>query len=126
MGVQVIDEVTRVNERISEYYTADQLATLRERREQLGEDAIAAVEAEWPELIAKVQAEMDAGTDPADRRVRPLAARWMQLLEQFDGGDPEIREANRQILVDNPEQAEQGCGPTPEMIEYITRANRGS
>src|SRR5699024_1124665 len=73
--------------------------------------------AEWPELIAKVQAEMDADTDPADPRIRPLAARWMELLEQFDGGDPAIREANRQILVDNPEQAEQGCGPTQAMIE---------
>lgn len=124
--LDLIDEVTRLNDKISEYYTEEQLATLRARRERLGEDTIAAVEAEWPELIAKVQAEMNAGTDPADPRVRPLAVRWMELLEQFDGGDPEIREANHQILVDNPEQAEQGYGPPQEMIDYITRVNRSS
>ncbi|WP_370591337.1 MerR family transcriptional regulator [Saccharopolyspora montiporae] len=124
--LELVEEVTRMNEKINAYYTAEQLATLQTRRERLGEEAIAAVEAEWPQLIAQVQAEMDAGTDPTEPRVRALAARWMELLEQFDGGDPEIREANRRIVVDNPAEVQQQGGPPEKMIEYITRAAQGS
>lgn len=112
-----------MDEKVTEYFTEEQLATLYQRREQLGDDHIAAVESEWPSLIAKVQAEKDAGTDPGEPRVQALAARWMELLEEFDGGDPAIREANGRMLTDN--QDEIGCGgQIVELIEYINQINR--
>lgn len=72
------------------YFTEEQLDTLKQRREALGDRAIAAAEREWPELIAAMRREMAAGTDPADPRVRELARRWRDLLEAFSGGDTEL------------------------------------
>lgn len=119
----LIDEVSKMNEKFNEYFTDEQLATLSRRREQLGENHIAEVESEWPTLIAKVQAENDAGTDPSERRVQALAARWMELLEEFDGGDPAIREANARMLTDNQSEVRRG-GQIVGLIEYINRINQ--
>ncbi|GEL22327.1 MerR family transcriptional regulator [Pseudonocardia sulfidoxydans NBRC 16205] len=119
----LIDEVSKMNEKFNEYFTDEQLATLSRRREQLGEDRIAEAESEWPILIAKVQAEKDAGTDPGEPRVQALAARWMELLAEFDGGDPAIREANGRMLTEN--QSEVGGGShIVELIDYINSSNQ--
>jgi DNA-binding transcriptional MerR regulator len=119
----LIDEVSKMNEKFNEYFTNEQLATLSRRREQLGENHIAEVESEWPTLIAKVQAEKDAGTDPGAPRVQALAARWMELLEEFDGGDPAIREANGRMLTDSQGEVS-GGGQIVELIDYIKRSNQ--
>ena len=65
---------------------------------------------EWTELIAEVEAERAAGTDPADPRLDPLIARWTGLIEQFTGGDPGIR-ASLQRLYDSraPSAASRGA-----------------
>ena len=120
----VIEEMSKVDETVKNYFTEEQLAALAERRERIGDAAIESVQAEWPELIAKVQAEMDAGTDPAEPRVRALAKRWMELLEAFHGGDPGLRDSLYQMQAENSGQiSQQYGGPTPELIEYVTRAN---
>lgn len=119
----LIDEVTTMDETIKQYYTAEQLETLRARREHLGDAAVAEAEDEWPALIAQVQAEMEAGTDPGEPRVQALAARWMELLEAFDGGDPEIRESSSRMITENPCEAQAGGAPAAELIGYVTRVN---
>jgi hypothetical protein len=48
---------------------------LEARREEVGEDKIAAIEREWAELLAQMKAHRDAGTDPSDPEVRSLAER---------------------------------------------------
>ncbi|HEY3571773.1 MAG TPA: MerR family transcriptional regulator [Thermoanaerobaculia bacterium] len=83
-------QIIEVTNMIGKYYTPEQMEQMKQRREMLGEDHIRQAEAEWPELIAKVQAEMDRGTDPADERVQALARRWKELVEEFTGGDPGI------------------------------------
>jgi hypothetical protein len=45
----LLQEAKRVNET---YYTPEQLAQLKARREEVGEDQIAAIEREWTELSA--------------------------------------------------------------------------
>lgn len=67
-----------------------QLDKIHVRREELGEERIRVVEAEWPKLIAAIRMEMDKGTDPADACVQALAHRWQSLVEAFTGGDPDI------------------------------------
>jgi hypothetical protein len=67
-----IMEVMRMHET---YYTPEQLAQLEARREEVGEDQIAAIEREWAELLAQMKAHRDAGTDPSDPEVRSLAER---------------------------------------------------
>jgi MerR family transcriptional regulator, thiopeptide resistance regulator len=86
-------QIIEVTNMIGKYYTPEQMEQMKQRREMLGEDHIRQVEAEWPELMAKVQAEMDRGTDPADERVQALARRWKELLEEFTGGDPGIAQS---------------------------------
>ncbi|MFC7329173.1 MerR family transcriptional regulator [Marinactinospora rubrisoli] len=122
--LDLIEEVVRMQDVISNYFSEEQLAQLEVRRRKIGEDAIAAVEAEWPELIARVQAEMTAGTDPADPRVRALARRWMELVEAFHGGDEGLRASLFAMYAENSERIrDEHCGPSQEMIDYITRAN---
>ncbi|HET7478004.1 MAG TPA: MerR family transcriptional regulator [Rubrobacteraceae bacterium] len=83
-------EVIEMSERVERYYTKEQLKYLEQRRREFGEERIRGFEAEWAELIEQVNAEMEAGTDPADGRVRRLAKRWMELIAEFTGGDPGI------------------------------------
>lgn len=122
--LDLIGKVTTVDETIKNYFTDEQLAALSERREHLGEQAIADAQTEWPQLIARVGAEMDAGTDPADPAVQDLARRWMQLLHSFHGGDEGLRDSLYRMQADNSDQIRQEHGgPTPEMMDYIKRAN---
>ncbi|SBT51064.1 MerR family transcriptional regulator [Micromonospora auratinigra] len=119
----LIEEVTKVDETIKNYFTEEQLAELAQRRERLGEDAVRGVQEEWPTLIASVQAELDAGTDPAEPRVRALAKRWMELLEAFHGGDPGLRDSLYRMQAENStEIARQYGGPSPELIDYVKRS----
>lgn len=110
----LIDEVSKMSEIFRQYFTDEQIAALQERRERLGDEHIAAVENEWATVISALQAEMDAGTAPTEPRVQALAARWMALLEAFDGGDPALREANNRMRVENPDEVQHAGGPSEE------------
>jgi DNA-binding transcriptional MerR regulator len=115
-------EAISMSERLEKYYTPEQLEALERRRQELGEERIRAVEAEWSELIERVRAEMEAGTDPAGERVQRLAKRWMELVSEFTGGDPGIERS-----VGNMWQQEESIhgidtGQMREMMEYISSA----
>jgi len=75
------------------YYTPEQLEQLETRRRDLGDRAIKDVEREWGEIFATLRAEMEAGTDPADPRLRPIAERGRELVAMFTGGDPRIKQS---------------------------------
>jgi len=75
------------------YYTPEQLEQLETRRRDLGDRAIKDVEREWGEIFATLRAEMEAGTDPADPRLRPIARRGRELVAMFTGGDPGIKQS---------------------------------
>ena len=93
IGPDAFLTLTRTMTDIEKHYTPEQLQQLADRREALGEDAIRAVEAEWPRLFETIGAEMDAGTDPADPRVQALVDRWDELVAMFTGGDAGIRQS---------------------------------
>ncbi len=76
-------------------YTPEQQTELAARREQLGDAGMRQAEADWRELMAQVQTEMDQGTDPTAPRVQELARRWMGLVRGFTGGNPEIANSLR-------------------------------
>ena len=101
------------------YYTPEQLDQLEQRRRSLGEDAIRAVEREWAEIFATLRAEMDAGTDPADPKLRPLAERGRELITMFTGGDPGITSALKQMWEkEDPEQVSRGMVDAEVMAYY--------
>ncbi len=122
--LDLIRRVMTVDARVENYFDADQLAALAVRREELGEDQIRAVENRWPSLIAEVDAAIAAGLDPASDEAGALAAEWMGLLEQFHGGDTGLRDSMYRMQEDNTEEIQKNFGgPTPEQIDFVTRAN---
>ena len=103
------------------YYTKEQLETLQQRAETIGEARIKEVEQEWPKLIADVRAEMQRGTDPKDPRMQALAKRWMELVHEFTGGDAGITQSLRNLYANEPGVvAERGLDS--EIFSYVKKA----
>lgn len=106
------------------YYSEEQRQKIEERGRQLGPEAIRAAEKEWPELIAKVRAEMEKGTDPASETVQALARRWMELVHAFTGGDPGITQSLRTMYREE-EGLRERTGLDGEIFAYVNRACEG-
>jgi DNA-binding transcriptional MerR regulator len=118
---QIIDaiEVMTMAER---YYTPEQLEQLAERRERLGDARIRDYEHEWAELLAAMERERAAGTDPADPGVQALAGRWRELIQAFTGGDAGLHDSlNRMYGEEGVERASRGT-VSAELWEYARRA----
>jgi MerR family transcriptional regulator, thiopeptide resistance regulator len=116
--LSTIEEMTKVER----YYTPEQLEELAERRRQIGDEGIRRAEADWQDLIARVRAEMEKGTDPTSEPVRQLAAQWKALVEAFTGGNPEIARSLGRMW--EQEETIQGLNTREmrEMMEYVSKA----
>jgi DNA-binding transcriptional MerR regulator len=119
---ELIDAIGSIT-RLDRDFTPEERAEIQQRGERLGRDHIAAVEAEWPSLIARVRVEMLRGTDPTDDRVRSLALRWRELVREFTGGNPNIEQKLRARFVVDPEKMSR-AGLDPEILLYVDRALR--
>lgn len=122
VSVEALLHTIEVISMVEKYYTPEQLEELKERRRTLGEERIRQVEAEWPELMAQVRAEMDKGTDPADERVQDLARRWMGLINEFTGGNPGIEQSLRTMYRQESTIHGMETAPMREMGEYVSKA----
>ena len=100
------------------YYTPEQLETLGRAPTRSARRACKAQD-DWAALIAEVEAERLAGTDPADPRLDPLVERWTGLIEQFTGGDPGIR-ASSQKLYET--RGGEGLAGDASTMDYAGRA----
>jgi len=101
------------------YYSPEQLQQLEQRRRSLGDAAIRDGEREWGEIFATLRAEMEAGTDPADPRLRPLAERGRALLAMFTGGDPGIKQSlNEMWQHEDPAKLSHGMVDAEVMAYY--------
>ncbi len=108
--------------KVEKYYTPEQLNELRRRRETLGEEHIRQVEAEWPLLIERVRSEKEKGTPPTSEEVQRLARRWMELVQEFTGGNPEIGKALQRMWSEEKNVHGMDAGPIRELGEYVSRA----
>lgn len=123
--VKTAMEVTEMSERIERHYTPEQLEYLERRKEEVGEERIREVEAEWPKLMQEVRAEMERGTDPSDERVQRLARRWMGLVEEFTGGNPGIARSVGKVWQEEEPIHGIDTAEMREMTGYIGRAMSG-
>ncbi len=115
-------EVIEVMTRMERYYTPEQLEQLRERADALGPDGMERAQEAWAALIAEVDAERVAGTDPADPRLDPLLDRWSALIDQFTGGDPGIRTSLETLYeAEGPERASHGA-VFAETMDFVRAA----
>ena len=117
-SVEQFLDILEVMGKMEKYYSQEQLDYLKARREQVGEERIREVEAEWPALIAQVKAEMAAGTDPASPRVQELARRWHALIDEFTGGNAGIAQALNTMYQQEP-SARQQAGVDSDLAAYI-------
>lgn len=124
--IETVMEVTKMSENIEKHYTAEQLEQLEDRKQELGEERIREVEAEWPRLIGQVEAEMKAGTDPANERVQELARRWMELVEEFTGGDAGISQSLGNVWQDEESVGGMDTAHMRKLMDYIGKANAAS
>ncbi|KAM3099085.1 MerR family transcriptional regulator [Phormidesmis sp. 146-12] len=116
--VQIIEVTTM----IGKYYTSEQQDYLKARAEQIGQEQIRQVEAEWQDLIEQARTAMANGIDPSDESVQVLARRWRSLIEEFTGCDPEIaRSLNTMYQQEGSEAASRGAVDTA-LAAYMSRA----
>jgi hypothetical protein len=107
---------------VDSYYTPEQLAQLEERRTQLGDDGMKKAEQDWADLIADAMRLKEAGADPADDEVQAIANRWEDLISQFTGGDPGIKQSLQNMYEsEGPEKASRGM-VDPELMGWIGQA----
>ena len=123
-----MDDLCRMIEAMAtmeKYFSAEQLETLRQRREGFTDERAREVEAAWAELIPAVRARMEAGTAPDSPEVQLLARRWRLLVEEFTGGDAGISKAVMSMYQHEGETLRQQMAevPTPEMFAYLGKAN---
>lgn len=114
---------------IENYYTPEQLETLKRRREEAaaaGEDIAAKGTADWAALLEDYKAEMEKGTDPADPKLQALEKRRQALVSVFTGGDAAIEQSLTRLWM---EQADNLCsqfGMDPKVIEYLGKVNQAA
>jgi DNA-binding transcriptional MerR regulator len=105
---------------VENHFTPEHQEWLQQRRDEIGEERIREVEAEWPRLMAEVRAEMDNGTDPSDPRVQALMTRWRGLVDEFTGGSPGIAQSlNR--MYEQPEVRTR-AGGDDALFAYVGKA----
>lgn len=115
-------ETIEVMTMIEKYYTPEQLEQLKQRKEEVGDARIKEVEAEWPQLMAEVQAAMDAGIEPADPKVQDMARRWVGLVNEFTGGDPGIFKSLSSMYANEDNVRGMNVPQMREMMAYIQKA----
>lgn len=116
-------EVISISEK---YYTPEQLKEIKARGQKLGAERIHQAEAEWKELIEQVRVEMEKGADPASKSVQRLAKRWMGLIQEFTGGNPEIEKSLRTMYQQEPTIHDMETRSMREMMAYISKAIKAS
>ena len=101
------------------YYTPEQLQQLEQRRQDLGEDKIKAVEQEWREIYAKLADLRERGVDPSAPEAQAVGDRAGELIQMFTGGDPGITESLRRMYQqEDPQKLTRGMGDPADM-EYM-------
>ncbi len=114
-----VGEVARrsgVSIRTLHYY--DEIGLLSPRRYGDGEHRLYGAEE-----VARLQPEIDRGTDPTKEPVLTLARQWQGLIREFTGGDPGIERSLRRMNTDHPEHLERhGFDLDATMMEYVGKA----
>jgi DNA-binding transcriptional MerR regulator len=116
--LQTIERMTM----IENYYTPEQMESFRRRREEAaarGEDIGQQGTADWNALLAEYTAEMQKGTDPADRKLQALEKRRQALVSAFSGGDPGIEQNLKRLWTEQGDKLCAQYGMDPKVMEYL-------
>lgn len=107
---------------MSDKYLDDrEMCNLDQRRAELGMDKLIAIQRQWAVLIPAVQEQMEKNADPASPEVQTLAIRWLQLVRQVTGDQPEMMKKIGNMY-QNESSLQKYTGISAEMIEFISAA----
>lgn len=77
---------------------------------------------QWPELVALVREQMEAGASSDDAPMKLLAARWRQLfLDSYSGNDPVLELGVRSAMTHEPDLS-LGVGVDDALLSYVRAA----
>jgi DNA-binding transcriptional MerR regulator len=82
------------------YYSESAQAKVEERKSLWSPELQERVTRDWNELVKDIEAAIADGVSPSGERAQGLAARWDALINEFTGGDPEIREGLNKMYAD--------------------------
>jgi DNA-binding transcriptional MerR regulator len=82
------------------YYSENAQAKIEERKSLWSPELQERVTRDWSELVRDIEAAIADGVAPSDERAQTLAARWNSLIEEFTGGDREIRAGLNKMYAD--------------------------
>jgi DNA-binding transcriptional MerR regulator len=117
---------------IEDYYTPEQLESMRKRREEAlaaGQDLSRQGTADWAALLEQYRVEMEKGTDPADPRLQELEKRRRALVNAFSGGDAAIEQNLKRLWTEQGDKLCAQYGMDPKVMEYlgkVAEAAKGS
>ncbi len=120
-SVTDVTQLVEVMKAMEHYFTPEMMAELAERRTRLGDERIQQVEAEWPVPIAEVRAAIANGIGPDSPTAQQLAQRWMGLVHEFTGGNPQIEQTLSQMYQQEPATAQQ-YGLDDTLFQFIEQA----
>ena len=110
----------------SKQYFSPEAQTAIDNGPQWTPELQAKISADWATMYTDVEAAMAKNLDPASDEAAGLSARWMALVGQFTGGNPEVLKglnklyANRENWpADQQQQMQQRGGPKPELMAWI-------
>ena len=83
-----------------QYYSEAAQAKIEERKSLWSPELQERVSNDWKELFGEVKAAIADKVKPSDERAQKLATRWNALIDEFTGGDAEIREGLNKMYAD--------------------------
>lgn len=86
-------EMIEVTTMFDKYYTPEQLRKLEERGDEVGQERMQQVQADWMDVFAGYRAAMEKDVDPGAEEVQALARKARTLILEFTRGDPGIAES---------------------------------
>jgi MerR family transcriptional regulator, thiopeptide resistance regulator len=105
------------------YYSQEAQEKVEERKKLWSPELQERVSRDWTALFSEVEAIL--GQDPAGVKAQELAGRWMKLVAEFTGGDPQIQKGLNAMYADQnswPATAQKGYAIKPEIMEFMMKA----
>jgi len=118
-------EMEKRQEWKAKYFSPEARAKVAQRRNLWSPELQARVTKEWEQLYEGVDACVKASEGPAGAKAQALAARWLDLVNQFTGGDPEIQKGLNAMWADRqnwPKNDSPDKFNRPELQEYMRKA----
>lgn len=114
----------KLMQEVESMYTEEEMDIIRQQGQKIGKEGTISAEQEWPQLMAKMKAQLEKGAPPDDPETQKLAKRWKELVEMFTGGNPQITAKLKDMYKNNPDAGKMFGGPgfDPKMFQYVEEA----